>query len=90
MRPKRRFVCPDCGYAAAIPDDAGDGTALCRRCREVVVGVPAEERWNEAPAVTGICALRCPGCDGPVRPWRNRACPACGGTLLPGEGNIMP
>jgi len=84
VRSRTRLACPGCGYATLMPPE-GEG-AVCRRCREVVAGVPADEPYNGAAPVSGVCALRCPGCDGPVRPWQNRACPVCGGTLRPDEG----
>lgn len=57
------------------------GTGVCTRCREVVVGVSADAPWDQADGIRGLCAFRCPACDGLLRPWRNRVCPSCGRSL---------
>ena len=80
MRSLSRFSCSSCGYAVMLPADS-TGAGVCPRCREVVNGVLADAPWDQSPTARGLCALRCPGCDGVLRPWRNRTCPSCGGTL---------
>ncbi len=86
MGVRRGFVCVGCGYRATVSggDDCGlfvaTRTVVCGRCREVSDVISSETPWDpksDAP----FCALRCPACDGPVRPWRERTCPRCGGRM---------
>ncbi|MEN6342895.1 MAG: hypothetical protein ABFC89_10100 [Methanospirillum sp.] len=90
MGTRREFACPGCGYRALVSggDDCGflvaTRTVVCGRCTEIADVVSSETPWvvgGDAP----FCALRCPTCDGPVRPWRHRACPRCGDGMEPDE-----
>ena len=95
MGTRRRFACPSCGYAALVSggDDCGffyaTRTVVCARCAEVSDVVCSETPWDPG-SVASYCFLRCPSCDGPVRPWRNRACPRCGEAMEPDpEGPVV-
>jgi ssDNA-binding Zn-finger/Zn-ribbon topoisomerase 1 len=93
MGTRREFACPRCGYRATVSggDDAGffvaTRTVVCARCREVADVVSSETPWDPASEAP-FCALRCPDCDGTVRPWRDRACPRCGGRMDPDPAGV--
>lgn len=78
-----RFGCPSCGYSAHVSggDDCGflvaTRTVVCTRCREVMDVISSETPWDPESGAS-FCALRCPLCDGMVRPWRAQTCPRCG------------
>jgi acetone carboxylase gamma subunit len=86
MGTRREFVCPGCGYRATVSggDDCGffvaTRTVVCGRCAMIADVVSSETPWDPE-STASYCFLRCPACDGPVRPWRERVCPHCGGRM---------
>ena len=94
MGTRREFVCPGCGYRATVSggDDCGffvaTRTVVCGRCREVSDVISSEAPWDLESGAP-FCALRCPTCDGSVRPWRERACPHCGGRMKQDANGIV-
>lgn len=88
MGTRREFACPGCGYRAVVSggDDSGffyaTRTVVCSRCAEVADVISSETPWDPG-STASYCFLRCPTCDGMVRPWRDRACPRCGRRMEP-------